>query len=102
MARTENGEPTDKSPYMVVISSFVHFVLMQMFAIIISIIANAGSYTSLPSFISIRTNEMFIILIGFLGYGLFIYSLLLATSVCMAIYRMSGLYATFKAKEELK
>lgn len=35
-------------------------------------------------------------------YGLFLYSLLLATSACMAIYRMSGLYATFKAKYELE
>lgn len=102
MARADKGESTDKSPYMVVISSFVHFVLIQMLAIITSIIANAASYTSLPFFISSSWNDIFILLIGLFGYGLFIYSLLLATSVCMAIYRMSGLYATFKARDELE
>ena len=102
MARADEDESTDKSPYMVVISSFVHFVLIQMFAIITSIIANAASYTSLPSFVTEKTNKLFIILIGGWGYGLFIYSLLLAISVCLAIYRMSGLFAKFKALEEEK
>lgn len=102
MARADKGESTDKSPYMVVISSFVHFVLIQMLAIVTSIIANAASYTSLPFFISSSWNDIFILLIGLFGYGLFIYSLLLATSVCMAIYRMSGLYATFKSRDELE
>lgn len=100
MARADGDESTDKSPYMVVISSFVHFVLMQMFAIITSIVANAASYTSLPFFIPEKINQLFIILIGIWGYGLFIYSLLLAISVCLSIYRMSGLFAKFKALEE--
>ena len=60
---------------MVVISSFVHFVLIQMLAIIAYIIANAASYTSFPFFIPSILNDVFIILIRLLGYGLWFISL---------------------------
>lgn len=95
MAQPDDGDTTDKSTYMTVIGSFVHFVIIQIMAILISIIANAASYTSKPYFLTENMNMTFTYILGFLGYGLFLYSIFLALSVCFAIYRMSGLFAQF-------
>lgn len=95
MAQPEKDETTDKSPYMTVIGSFVHFVLIQMMAILVSILANAASYTEKPYYLPKDMNLTLSYIVGFIGYGLFLYSLLLALSVCFAIYRMSGLFAKF-------
>ena len=95
MAQPDEGETTDESPYMTVIGSFVHFVLIQMIAILVSILANAASYTKRPCFLSEDINLILNYIVGFTGYGLFLYSLLLALSVCFAIYRMSGLFTQY-------
>lgn len=103
MVRTNEGELIDKSPYMIIIGSFVHFVLVQMLAIITAVLANAASYTPIPNFISADINKALVVIIGVWGYGLFIYSLLLTTSVCFAIYRMSAIYAaTLNNQEQSK
>lgn len=95
MAQPNEGQSTDSSPYMTVIGSFVHFVFMQMLAIMSSILANAASYTKKPGFITTDINNTLAAIVGFFGYGLFIYSLLLALSVCFAIYRMSGIFTKY-------
>ncbi len=102
MAQPDENQSTDSSPYMTVIGSFVHFVFIQMLSIMAAILSNAASYTTKPAFITTNVNSILASVIGFFGYGLFIYSLLLALSVCFAIYRMSGLFAKYDSIKKSK
>lgn len=90
MMQSNDGDATT-SPYMKVISSFVHFSIIQTLAIIIGILANAASLTSKPNFVCDSINNFLGFIIGLVGYGLFFYSLLLAIALTLSIYKMSSL-----------
>lgn len=89
----EVEESFDKSSYMIVVSAFIHFVVIQIFALIISIIANASQHTTKPDCISNNINNLLSVILGAFGYGFFLYSLVLSLSVCFAIYRLASLFS---------
>lgn len=94
LAINDQGEKSyDKSAYMTVVSAFIHFVVIQIFALFIAIIANASHKTTRPSFMPECLNNILSISLGFVGYGFFLYSLVLSLSVCFAIYRLASLFA---------
>lgn len=93
---------TGKSPYLDVVVAFVHFSLFQMLAIFLSIIGgNLNAFESLDieaSYKEIGVLYLWLI-IGFIGYGTFIYSLVLSFSVSFTLYRLATWYVQFETKE---
>lgn len=90
MMISDDGDIT-KTPYMRVISSFVHFTMMQASAITIGILANAANSTTKPDFLSDNINDLLSLALGFVGYWLFLYSLLLTLALALTIYKISSL-----------
>lgn len=93
---------TGKSPYLDVVVAFVHFSLFQMLAIFLSIIAsnfNAFEYLDIQSSHKDIGVLYLWLIIGFIGYGTFIYSLVLSFSVSLTLYRLATWYVQFETKE---
>ena len=88
-----------KSPYLDVTTTFLHFVIMQTLTLAVALIAN--SVNAIPIMEITNTNRCICIstiwfLLGFLGYGIFLYSILLTFAVCFALYRLVCLYIKFE------
>jgi hypothetical protein len=93
----ENGY----SPYMEVVSTFLHFVIVQMLTLLLSLLAiSIDSITFLAISQADRPILITIIwlLLGGIGYGIFLYSLLLAFAVSFALYRLAYIYTKFETK----
>lgn len=93
---------TGKSPYLDVVVAFVHFSLFQILAIFLSLMAsniNAFEYFNIQSYSKSIESVYLWLVIGFLGYGTFIYSLLLSFSVSFTLYRLATWYVQFETKE---
>lgn len=93
---------TGKSPYLDVVVAFVHFSLFQILAIFLSLIASnisAFSYFDIQAQYKHIGSIYLWLVIGFLGYGVFIYSLVLSFSVSFTLYRLATWYVLFETKE---
>lgn len=90
MSRKKAGN----SPYLDMVTSYTHFVLVQLLAIIFAIVMQGASKINLLD-IPEDINHILIALTGFIGYGLLIYSLLLSLAVCLAIFELANVYAEF-------
>ena len=83
--------PSDNActnPYSSAVAAFVHFAVVQLLAILVGVIGNA--------IVPRLSNALTIKIFGFVGYGLFVYSLTLALSVCLSIFSMANLYAQYQ------
>lgn len=90
------------SPYMEVVSSFLHFVIIQICSIIISLIAK--SLDMIPNLIKIINKDCICYIIiskltAALGYTVFLYSILLAFATSFALYRLASIYSQFETME---
>lgn len=90
IAGQDGATPGESSPYMEVCSAFLHFVLIQVFALIAAVIAKAlyfvpeGWLASIWTFVSpVRW------IVGGLGYWLFLYGICLAAAAAIAIFRVA-------------
>lgn len=89
------------SPYMDVVSSFMHFVMVQIIALVFALIVEGfylyGQSKALPL---IEFSKFYAAAItavsGFLGMLLFIYSIMLAIAACVALYKLADLYSEFE------
>jgi hypothetical protein len=99
-----SGEDEDgvTSPYMEVNASFVHFILMQILALILALIANAYAVplTENAALIAWIKGANFPIegslkVLAFLGYFVFLYALLTAIAATLSILRVSSWYDAF-------
>lgn len=94
------------SPYMEINSSFVHFILLQVLALVLAIFCKAYSFSiSKDSFLHPYVGE-WIVYAGLFGYWfsyfIFIYSLLAAVAATMALFRVSSLYDLYQAETKSK
>jgi hypothetical protein len=87
--RPTNDEP---SPYMEVSSAFVHFVAIQMAALLAAIIAQATQFTLDPIFGDLRDFVPNVLApIGYaIGFLLFLYSLLSVLATALAVFRVAS------------
>lgn len=90
-----------KSPYLQVVTTFVHFSVVQIIALIISILANA--INAFPIMHLMQPDRPFLVSIfwvifGFIGYGTFLYSLFLSFSTSFSLYRLASWYVRFETK----
>jgi hypothetical protein len=84
MAQKDPDE--EYSAFMNSCASFVHFILVQGFALIYAVIAKA---------VLVEKYESFHYIFSFLGYFLFIYSLNLIIAVTFSLLRVSSNYEVF-------
>lgn len=89
------------SPLIVVSSTFMHFVLVQISALLWALVAKALHF-ELP-WPTVAEIMVKIGLVGsFVGYWLFLYGICLAAAAGVAIYRLAGWYDTFQTKQRNK
>lgn len=98
MAKKGKGEETP--PYLAVVTTFVHFSVMQTLAIFIALVSiNLNAFPYLD--ISNNTRELVVLILwgilGFIGYFMFLYSLILVFSVSFSLYRLADWYVRFEA-----
>lgn len=75
LSRTDEEEKEKISPFMKVNGAFVHFVVVQVLAILLAILGNSLSIKSGP--------------FAFVGFTCFIYAILTGLSAVMAVLRMA-------------
>lgn len=99
-----SGSSTDGkvSPFMAVNAAFVHFILLQILAIILALFADAYNFQlSDDSLIISAFGRYFFYMCkvgAFLGYFVFIYALLSAIAATLALLRVSSWYDSFVNK----
>ncbi|MCL1076501.1 hypothetical protein [Shewanella dokdonensis] len=101
--QNSNEENGKVSSYMQVNSAFVHFILLQMLAIFCAVLAKAY-YFPLPKdhwLLGIFGHDFYkLCLVGdFIGYFIFVYSLMSAVAATMAIFRVSSWYDMYRTNE---
>lgn len=88
------------SPFIQANASFLHFIIMQLVALILALLAQARFYNSLPETIKCMAEDALTIkgvflvewltkLLWFFEFSLFVYSLSLAFAATFAIFRMA-------------
>lgn len=93
----ENDVEPGPSPYMEVSATFLHFVLVQLGAILTAIVVKATSFTPSGWLASIATYiapARFIA--DLVGYWLFLYGLCITAAAAIAIFRVSHWYDIFQ------
>jgi len=104
-----------ESPFMVVNSTFVHFIVLQIVSLLIALAYKAAPIQSLPDAVKqwlarqIESIEAYVyavqIFTGALGYLIFVYAIMSALAATMAIYRIAGwldIYHMNKANRDKK
>jgi len=85
------------SPYIKTNASFVHFILLQVFALLAAISAKA--YYIEPFGVFKHYDYPYLILIGWgLGFLIFLYAMTTAVAVTMSIFRVSTWYDSHQSK----
>lgn len=97
MSKKINGT----SPYLDVVSSYTHFVVTQLLAIVSAVVMQGASYVN-PFSIPDKYNSVLQVVSGFFGYGLMVYSLILSIAVCMSIFDVASIYADYNTDIEDK
>lgn len=101
IAGNDPFEESDDSPYLVVSSTFLHFVFVQMIALLWALAAK-GLHFDLPV-PEIAYPVKIIGLFGSaVGYWLFLYGICLAAAAGLAIFRVAGWYDRFQTVERRK
>jgi hypothetical protein len=97
------SEPGKTSPFMSVNAAFVHFILLQILAIILALFADAYNF-SLPKescILELFGNSLYYLrkIFAFFGYFIFVYALLSAVAATLALLRVSSWYDAFMSKK---
>ncbi|WP_460049328.1 hypothetical protein [Sessilibacter sp. MAH2] len=93
---SESGGP---SPFMSVNAAFVHFILLQILAILSALFADAYNFTLPKDSCILKIFGHYFYYIckfgAFLGYFIFIYALLSAVAATLSLLRVSSWYDEF-------
>jgi hypothetical protein len=101
-----------ESPFIVVNATFVHFIVLQILALISALIAKSHPIYNSPLFIQrflldlapwlYEVSIAISYIASFFGYFLFVYALLSALAATMAIFRIAGWLDVYHAKNSKK
>lgn len=97
LAEPDEEDEDNPTAYVKLCSTFVHFILVQILALLFAIVAKATCFpwSSAPELFKTALpwlNGM----AGFVGYGLFIYSLTSALAATMHVFRIASMYEAFQ------
>lgn len=97
---TGKSSGSTDSPFMKINSAFVHFIVLQIMALIFALVFKAHFFDNLPQCIQsqlVKLTPNFSEIVHYsnlifsgIGYLLFIYALLAALAATMAIFRIAG------------
>lgn len=95
------GSENKASPFMEVSAAFVHFMIVQMLAIMIALFAKAVNFSlSTDSWIFTFLESYYYYKIcqfaSYLGFSIFVYALLSTIAAVMALFRAAHWYDTFQ------
>lgn len=84
------------SVYVSLCATFVHFILVQMLALIIAVLAKTWWFYA-PWMEPLRLQLPYLNAVGgAVGYGLYLYALMTVLAATMHVFRISTMYATFQ------
>lgn len=95
------NETKEHSPYMGLVNTFMHFVLVQACALLWSLIADALHF-DLPWNQVAKITRYFGLVGDFLGFWMFLYGLCLSVAAVIAIFDMTSWYDGYQTKRRLK
>lgn len=106
------GKEGSESPFIKVNSTFVHFIVLQILALIIALIGKSQPIYNSPLFIQnfLLTHAPWLYEVSlalsftgsFIGYFIFIYAIFSALAATMAIFRIAGWLEIYHVKESKK
>ena len=104
--KTKDGR---ESPFIIVNATFVHFIVLQILALIAALIGKSQPIYNSPLFIQrllldlmpwlFEVSQMISIASSFVGYFLFIYAIFSALAATMAIFRIAGWLEIYHVKQ---
>jgi len=95
IAGNDPGESRHSSPYLSVSATFLHFVVVQVAALLWAIVASALHFDPPDSRVAF-VGQLLGILGGALGYWLLLYSICVAVAAGFAIFRVAGWYDSYQ------
>lgn len=96
VSERDKGPDSDPSALMSVAASFVHFMLLQLLALLVAIIFNS-LYFYVPWLDPIRPFLVLCnILFSAIGYFIFLYSILSMVAAVFAVFRMTSWFDVFQ------
>lgn len=93
---TSATESRDFSPYLSVSATFLHFVVVQVTALLWALVASALNF-DLPGKDLSLIGRWLGLVGSAVGYWLFFYSIFLAIAAAIAIFRVAGWYDRFQS-----
>jgi len=97
---TGNGEGKSISPFMGISATFVHFIVIQVLALLLGLIGKARILSSAPPALQAYINailppnslvrEVLVLTFWGAGYCLFLYAIALTLAATFGIFRVSG------------
>ncbi|MGX1112019.1 hypothetical protein ACSSVW_001408 [Pseudoalteromonas sp. MBR-15] len=104
--KTKDGR---ESPFIVVNATFVHFIVLQILALVAALIGKSQPIYNSPLFIQrflldlapwlFEVSQIISIACSFIGYFLFIYAIFSALAATMAIFRIAGWLEVYHVKQ---
>lgn len=105
----DHSENATTTAFLGVSAAFLHFIVVQIGALLVALIAKAGNsveiahLSTLHNHPSWRSSVTAVEYVGSaVGYFLFVYALCTALAASMYIFRMSSWFEAFQASEEKK
>lgn len=97
LAEPDDGDEDAPTAYVKLCSTFVHFILIQILALLFAIVAKAMYFpwSNAPESFKIALPWLNGVT-GFIGYALFIYSLTSALAATMHVFRIASMYEAFQ------
>lgn len=97
LAEPDEDDAEAPTAYVQLCSTFVHFILVQIIALLFAIIAKSTHFPweKSPDFFKAALPWLNGA-VGFVGYTLFIYSLTSALAATMHVFRIASMYETFQ------
>lgn len=96
-----SGESLPKNAYVQLCATFVHFIVVQILALIAALLCKSWWFYT-PLMDPVRHLMPWAnALAGALGYGLFLYALTSVLAATMHVFRIATLYAKFQAKNNV-
>jgi len=102
LAEPETTEDDTPTAYVKLCSTFVHFIIIQIVALLVAIIAKAVHFPweSAPDLFKLALPWLNGVA-GLLGYALFVYALTSALAATMHVFRIASMYESYqRAKQD--
>lgn len=92
----DGGKP---SPYMEVSATFFHFVIVQLAALLLAIVASSLNFTlDIQCEAIAKALTVFRFIGGMVGYWVYLYGLCITAAAALAIFRVAFWYDTYQTR----